>query len=110
MSGTSAVAGLHPPLRDLVLGAVTQQDGSEAFGKSEADKTSVAEWIGKVSSGEVGNAESLQDLDKILTSRTYLASNYLTAADVALYGALHPIFVRSVLLAITTARFVLTFT
>lgn len=25
--------------------------------------------------------------------RTYVVSNYLTAADVALYGALHPVFV-----------------
>lgn len=30
--------------------------------------------------------------------RTYVVSNYLTAADVALYGALHPIFVRSIAL------------
>lgn len=36
---------------------------------------------------------SLQDLDAQLTPRTYLVSNYFTAADVALYGALHPIFV-----------------
>lgn len=34
-----------------------------------------------------------QELDTQLTPRTYLVSNYLTAADVALYGALHPVLV-----------------
>jgi aminoacyl tRNA synthase complex-interacting multifunctional protein 1 len=32
-------------------------------------------------------------LDSHLVPRTYLVSNYLTAADVALYGALHPVIV-----------------
>jgi aminoacyl tRNA synthase complex-interacting multifunctional protein 1 len=36
----------------------------------------------------------LQDLETQLVPRTYIVSNYLTAADVALYGALHPVFVR----------------
>lgn len=35
-----------------------------------------------------------QSLDTHLVPRTYLVSNYLTAADVAVYGALRPIFVR----------------
>lgn len=34
-----------------------------------------------------------QDLDATLTPKTYLVNNYLTAADVALYGALHPTIV-----------------
>lgn len=36
-----------------------------------------------------------QDLDAQLAPKTYVVSNYFTAADVALYGALHPILVRS---------------
>jgi glutathione S-transferase len=35
-----------------------------------------------------------QSLDSHLVPRTYLVSNYLTAADIAVYGALRPIFVR----------------
>lgn len=35
-----------------------------------------------------------QSLDTHLVPRTYLVSNYLTAADVAVYGALRPTFVR----------------
>ena len=34
-----------------------------------------------------------QSLDAYLVPRTYLVGNYLTAADVAVYGALQPIFV-----------------
>ena len=34
-----------------------------------------------------------QDLEASLVPRTYLVANYITAADVALYGALHPILV-----------------
>ncbi len=34
-----------------------------------------------------------QDLEASLVPRTYLVANYFTAADVALYGALHPILV-----------------
>ena len=37
---------------------------------------------------------SRQNYNSLLLPRTYLVSNYLTAADVALYGALHPFFVR----------------
>ena len=37
---------------------------------------------------------TVQSLDTHLVPRTYLVSNYLTAADVAVYGALRPIFVR----------------
>jgi aminoacyl tRNA synthase complex-interacting multifunctional protein 1 len=37
---------------------------------------------------------TLKSLDAHLVSRTFLVSNYLTAADVAVYGALHPVIVR----------------
>lgn len=36
---------------------------------------------------------SLQSLNSLLIPRTYLVGNYLTAADVAVYGSLHPTFV-----------------
>ena len=36
-----------------------------------------------------------QDLDSLLVPKTYLATNYLTAADVACYGSLHPMFVST---------------
>ena len=39
---------------------------------------------------EVVRPDVEQDLEASLVPRTYLVSNYFTAADVALYGALHP--------------------
>ncbi|OCH91862.1 nucleic acid-binding protein [Obba rivulosa] len=89
MSTETAVLKLQTPLRDLVTGAV--QDSSADFGKSEQDKAEVAAWIEKVAQGQIPKPEGLKDLDTELTPRTYLVSNYFTAADVALYGALHPI-------------------
>ncbi|RPD77832.1 nucleic acid-binding protein [Lentinus tigrinus ALCF2SS1-7] len=88
MSVQAALAKLPSPLKDLVTGAA--QDGSEDFGKSEKDKTEVAEWIDKVAQGDVAKPENFKDLEASLVPRTYLVSNYFTAADVALYGALHP--------------------
>ncbi|OSD07251.1 nucleic acid-binding protein [Trametes coccinea BRFM310] len=88
MSASTALAKLPSPLKDLVAAAV--QDGSEDFGKSEKDKAEVAEWIDKVAQGDVAKPEKFQDLEATLVPRTYLVSNYFTAADVALYGALHP--------------------
>ena len=37
--------------------------------------------------------DTVQDLEASLVPRTYLVANYFTAADVALYGALHPVVV-----------------
>ncbi|KAI6044794.1 hypothetical protein EDC04DRAFT_2639807 [Pisolithus marmoratus] len=84
MSYEASLAKLPSPLKELVLNA--QSD----TGKTDADKTEVIGWIDRVATGDVAKAESFQDLDALLTPRTYVASNYFTAADVALYGALHP--------------------
>ncbi|KAI0320201.1 nucleic acid-binding protein [Amylostereum chailletii] len=88
MSVEAAIAKLHSPLRDLVTGAA--QDGAQDFGRTEKDKTEVAQWIEKVAQGNIANPDSSKDLEAQLLSRTYVVSNYFTAADVALYGALHP--------------------
>jgi aminoacyl tRNA synthase complex-interacting multifunctional protein 1 len=46
-----------------------------------------------MSKSKIGDRRLLQDLDAQLVPRTYIVGNYLTAADVALYGALHPVLV-----------------
>ncbi|TCD63682.1 G4 quadruplex nucleic acid binding protein [Steccherinum ochraceum] len=89
MSSPAALAKLQDPLRSLVTGSA--EAGVSSYGQSEKDQAEVAGWIEKISTGEVVKAETLKDLDSQLTSRTYLVNNYLTAADVALYGALHPV-------------------
>ncbi|KAI6114042.1 hypothetical protein F5141DRAFT_1187707 [Pisolithus sp. B1] len=75
---------LPSPLKELVTNARSDT------GKTDADKAEVIGWIDKVAVGDAAKAENFQDLDAFLTPRTYVVSNYFTAADVALYGALHP--------------------
>ncbi|KAL5524609.1 ARC1 [Sanghuangporus sanghuang] len=89
MAFNTVISALPPALRDLV-GAASPRD--EDFGVNEKDKTEVSEWISKVAQGDIVQPSAVKDLDATLTPKTYLVSNYLTAADVALYGALHPTF------------------
>ena len=90
------------------------RDGREFLGENEADANSVLEWIDKMSHESFLTESGLkvclddlliiyhlsfvhydcQDLDSLLL-KTYLATSYLTAADVACYGSLHPIFVST---------------
>jgi len=81
----SFITKLPLPLKDLVLGATPE------MGKSDKDKAEVAEWIEKVAQGDIVKPAGVKDLDAQLVPRTYIVGNYLTAADVALYGALHPV-------------------
>ncbi|KAI5122791.1 hypothetical protein M0805_000135 [Coniferiporia weirii] len=87
MASNAATTSLPSPLRDLVL-AAAQRD--EDYGASDKDKTDVSDWISKVAKGEIGQPSTVKELDATLTPKTYLVSNHLTAADVAVYGALHP--------------------
>ncbi|KAJ7505334.1 hypothetical protein B0H11DRAFT_2339684 [Mycena galericulata] len=84
----STVAKLGFPLKDLVLSAT--QNGSLHVGKQEKDQREVIEWIAKIEQGDLVKEAGLKTLDTQLVPRTFLVSNYLTAADIALYGALHP--------------------
>ncbi|KAF6757520.1 hypothetical protein DFP72DRAFT_891358 [Ephemerocybe angulata] len=87
MSFQSALDKLPAPVKDLVLKATN--NGAELVGVNEADQASVSSWIEK--SVDAAKESGLKDLNETLTPKTYVATNYLTAADVALYGALHPV-------------------
>ncbi|KAJ3977826.1 hypothetical protein EV361DRAFT_787466 [Lentinula raphanica] len=89
MAFEESVSKLNPSIKDLVLSA-TKLNAS-LTGKSEQDQTEVVQWIEKVRQGDLVKLDNFKDLNSILVPRTYIATNYLTAADVALYGALHPI-------------------
>jgi len=82
---TASILKLASPLKDLVLGATPE------LGKSDQDKAEVAGWIEKVVQGDIVKPAGVKELDSQLVFRTYIVSNYLTAADVVLYGALHPV-------------------
>jgi len=112
MSFKAAVLKLRSPVKDLVL-SVTH-DGSEFLGENESDAKDVLGWIDKMSQEDFSVENGLkvcrtislyhlsffdddyfQDLDSLLVPKTYVATNYLTAADVAFYGSLHPVFVST---------------
>ena len=50
MASAAAISKLHVPLRDLVASAAS--DGQQDFGKTEKDKTEVAEWIEQIAQGD----------------------------------------------------------
>ncbi|KAF8798791.1 nucleic acid-binding protein [Phlegmacium glaucopus] len=92
MSFKAAVLTLKSPVKDLVL-SVTR-DGRELLGENETDTKDILGWIDKMSREDFLAESGLKDLDNLLVPKTYVATNYLTAADVALYGSLHPVFSR----------------
>ncbi|KAK7056813.1 G4 quadruplex nucleic acid binding protein [Paramarasmius palmivorus] len=89
MSFQASVSKLASPIKELVQ-SVSESDPS-FLGKTDKDKTEVEGWIEKVGQGSAVNPSNYKDLESVLVPKTYIATNYLTAADVALYGALHPI-------------------
>ncbi|KAJ3486665.1 hypothetical protein NLI96_g4072 [Meripilus lineatus] len=95
MSLQAAITKLQSPIKELVEGVTNSDQGSSTIaGKTEKDQAEVAGWIEKIAGGEVPKQDGLKDLDAQLTPKTYVVGNYLTAADVALYAALHPIFAQ----------------
>ena len=90
MASNSTISALPSPLRTLVAAASPLK---EDYGVNEKDRAEVSEWISKVAQGDIVKPAAVKDLDATLTPKTYLVGNVLTAADVALYGSLHPIVV-----------------
>ncbi|KDQ06793.1 hypothetical protein BOTBODRAFT_39333 [Botryobasidium botryosum FD-172 SS1] len=86
---SSPLERLAPALRDMVLAATGSHNN--ALGHSDSDKKDVEEWIVKATAVDLRNDTYLKQLDEVLQSKTYLVGSELTAADVALYGSLHPI-------------------
>ncbi|KIM43369.1 hypothetical protein M413DRAFT_444195 [Hebeloma cylindrosporum] len=88
MSLQSTILKLNSPIKELVL-AVTR-DGKELGGETEADAKEVIGWVDKATQADFVSENNIKDLDTILIPKTYVATNYFTAADVAVYAALHP--------------------
>ncbi|KAG6852783.1 hypothetical protein C0991_009120 [Blastosporella zonata] len=88
MSFQAAVDKLNSPVKDLVV-AFTE-NGTRHVGDAEKDQAEVVDWIEKAAQPDVASEANIQTLNNTLVPRTYLVNNNLTAADVAIYGALHP--------------------
>ena len=109
MTFQDVVAKLSTPVKDLVINMT--ENGTRYLGESPNDQAEVTEWIEKAGKPDLDTQVNLQvrgicrcarysrrlrpfqSLNSSLVPRTYLVNNYLTAADVAMYGALHPTFV-----------------
>ncbi|KAF5315074.1 hypothetical protein D9619_007291 [Psilocybe cf. subviscida] len=92
MSFQASVEKLQPPVKALVLSA--SRNGQDLVGSTPEDEKEVIGWIDKTAAGSLVSENNLKDLDTILVPKVYIATNYLTAADVALYGTLHPIVAK----------------
>ncbi|KXN88171.1 hypothetical protein AN958_07630 [Leucoagaricus sp. SymC.cos] len=82
-----AVAKLRSPVKEFVS-AVTDS-GKKYIGETESDQKEVVRWIEK--SNEDFTGSRLKELNAVLLPKTYVATNYFSAADVALYGSLYSI-------------------
>ncbi|KIY67561.1 nucleic acid-binding protein [Cylindrobasidium torrendii FP15055 ss-10] len=92
MAAPASLSKLAGPVRDLV--SATIENDPTLVGKNDADKASVSGWLEKVGAGDLVKAHNFKSLDADLISKTYLVSNYSTAADIALYGSLHPSYAQ----------------
>ncbi|KAF9046440.1 hypothetical protein BJ165DRAFT_1471755 [Panaeolus papilionaceus] len=92
MSFEASLANTDSKVAKLVMAAT--REGQVLVGEGDNLKKEVEEWISKINNGKLVDEKSLEELDSLLVPKTYLAGSVLTAADVALYGALHPIYSR----------------
>lgn len=81
---------LQSPILQLLQGFYKHGQVSDP----EKDKAEIAQWTEKAAQPNFAEPNALSSLDAYLVPRTYLVGNDLTAADVAVYGALQPIFTR----------------
>jgi hypothetical protein len=81
----SALSSLPANITALVT-AASETLGSDAnlHGKVEKDHDEVAAWIDRVAKGDIVKEDNLKDLNVELAPKTYIAANYLTAADISL--------------------------
>jgi hypothetical protein len=90
---TMSLTASHPNLPERVRALIDKVQLASSKGTSEKDQAAIDGWLTRLSSG-AETASDLKSIDNELLPRTYLVSNQLTVADVALYGVLHPTIVR----------------
>lgn len=112
---TDLIAKLPSAVQNLVRNASSNLPGSSAFGSSEIEWKEISDWLRlasditskadlevsqvpdctRVGSLRIGfsNGVNPQSINTKLIGKTYLAASSPSAADIALFGALHPIVV-----------------
>ncbi|KAG8771797.1 G4 quadruplex nucleic acid binding protein [Ceratobasidium sp. 428] len=79
---TASLEKLSPKAREVVNAA--------SLGSSSSSEAEISKWIERVAAGEFDGDAALSALDTEIQSRTYLVSNSVSSADLALYATLYP--------------------
>ncbi|GAA5963069.1 hypothetical protein JCM3765_001757 [Sporobolomyces pararoseus] len=68
---------------------------NDGLGASEEQRTQAKEWLSKVESGSFEKAEDVKSINEHLTPKTFVAGESLTAADLAVFAAVHPYIAKA---------------
>ncbi|GAA5928630.1 Arc1p [Sporobolomyces koalae] len=63
---------------------------NDGLGAAEEQRTQAKEWLNKIESASFDKAEDVKAINEHLTPKTFIAGETLTAADLALFAAVHP--------------------
>ncbi|GAA5836105.1 hypothetical protein JCM3766R1_001967 [Sporobolomyces carnicolor] len=80
----SSLAGITAHLFDA---AGKTNDG---LGASEEQRSQAKEWLTKVETGKFESTQDVKAIDELLIPKTFVAGETLTAADLAVFAAVHP--------------------
>ncbi|GAA5980743.1 hypothetical protein JCM5350_006371 [Sporobolomyces pararoseus] len=68
---------------------------NDGLGASEEQRSQAKEWLSKVESGSFEKAEDVKSINEHLTRKTFVAGESLTAADLAVFAAVHPYIAKA---------------
>ncbi|GAA5911528.1 Arc1p [Sporobolomyces salmoneus] len=68
---------------------------NDGLGASEEQRTQAKEWLNKVESGKFDSAEDVKSINEHLLPKTFVAGESLTAADLAVFAAVHPYIAKA---------------
>ncbi|GAA5884631.1 hypothetical protein JCM16303_003690 [Sporobolomyces ruberrimus] len=68
---------------------------NDGLGSSEEQRAQAKEWLSKVESGSFEKAEDVKSINEHLTPKTFVAGESLTAADLAVFAAVHPYIAKA---------------
>ncbi|KAF8319770.1 nucleic acid-binding protein [Clavulina sp. PMI_390] len=91
-TSTELLAKLPASTQAFVQNAGSHLTGNAAFGANDADAKEIGTWFQSVATLDASQSSQLEALNVKLTSKTYLVGSTPSAADLALYSVLHPVF------------------
>lgn len=89
MSLQAVFSQIRSPTRELLFSLT--KNCTQHIGQSQNDQKEIIEWIERTEKHDITDSNYIQKLNDSLLPKTYLVDNCLSAADVAVYSALHPV-------------------